>query len=152
MKNTGMIRSLDTLYRIVIPKEIRVTMNLEDGDLIDFLVNDKGNFIGLQKSVGISCKLCGCGASESLTFFRDKFLCANCITELKGNIGVTTIRIPKIKELGPRQRRKRMYKPTEDLIEKLRELKLKHPNAKQSEYGEWLGVSQGRISQLKNLL
>jgi transcriptional pleiotropic regulator of transition state genes len=27
-----------------------------------------------------------------------------------------------------------------------------HPTAKQGEYAEWLGVSQGRISQLKKLL
>ncbi|ALP39386.1 regulator (plasmid) [Paenibacillus sp. IHB B 3084] len=148
MKNTGMIRSLDTLYRIVIPKEIRITMNLEVGDPIEFLWNDEGNFIALQRYVGTSCKLCD--AIEHLTYFKGKLLCANCITELKGNIGVTTIPVPKIKE--PRQKRKRLYHSTEDLIEKLRKLVQEHPNAKQSEYGKWLGVSQGRISQLIKLL
>ncbi|KJD45321.1 AbrB/MazE/SpoVT family DNA-binding domain-containing protein [Paenibacillus terrae] len=148
MKNTGMIRSLDTLFRIVIPKEMRVTMNLEVGDGIEFLVDDEGSFFGLQKYVGTSCKLCG--SIERLTYFKGKLLCTNCITELKGNIGISTIPLPKIKE--PRQREKRTYQPTQNLIEKLRELMREHPNAKQSEYAKWIGVSQGRISQLKKLL
>lgn len=37
MKDTGMIRSLDSLGRIVVPVEIRMTRNIDIGDPIEFL-------------------------------------------------------------------------------------------------------------------
>ncbi|WP_420916525.1 AbrB/MazE/SpoVT family DNA-binding domain-containing protein [Paenibacillus thiaminolyticus] len=36
MKDTGMIRSLDSLGRIVIPVEIRNARNIEIGDAVEF--------------------------------------------------------------------------------------------------------------------
>ncbi|AJW69105.1 regulator [Paenibacillus polymyxa E681] len=38
------------------------------------------------------------------------------------------------------------------MLKSLRQLIREHPEAKQNQYAEWLGVSQGRISQLKKLL
>ena len=40
MKNTGITRKLDELGRIVIPKEIRNNLKIEEGDLIEFYLND----------------------------------------------------------------------------------------------------------------
>lgn len=47
MKSTGIIRRLDDLGRIVIPKEIRRTMELPEGTPIEISVD--GNKIILQK-------------------------------------------------------------------------------------------------------
>lgn len=41
MKDTGMIRSLDSLGRIVVPAEIRMTRNIDIGDPIEFFVLDE---------------------------------------------------------------------------------------------------------------
>ena len=38
MKNTGIVRRLDDLGRIVIPKEIRKTMNITTGEPIEIYV------------------------------------------------------------------------------------------------------------------
>lgn len=47
MKNTGIIRKIDELGRIVIPKEIRQTLKIESGEALDiFVENEK---IILQK-------------------------------------------------------------------------------------------------------
>lgn len=41
MKNTGVIRKIDDLGRIVIPKEIRGVLNIRNGDSLAFFVEDK---------------------------------------------------------------------------------------------------------------
>ena len=47
MKKTGVSRKLDELGRIVIPKEIRTNFKIEEGDQIEFYLND--NEIILKK-------------------------------------------------------------------------------------------------------
>lgn len=42
MKATGIIRRLDDLGRIVIPKEIRRTMNLREGDPLEIYTTNEG--------------------------------------------------------------------------------------------------------------
>lgn len=148
MKNTGMLRRLDSLNRIVIPKEIRTTMNLDIGDSIEFFADHETGFLGMQKYVGASCKLCN--STENLTYFRGSLLCKNCTVELKGNIGVSPVPIPVVKEHTHTE--KRTYQSSQDLTESLKELVRRYPNATQNEYAKWLGVSQGRVSQLKRLL
>jgi transcriptional pleiotropic regulator of transition state genes len=48
--------------------------------------------------------------------------------------------------------KRRQNHSTQQLIESLKELIRKHPDAKQYDYTKWLGVSQGRVSQLKKLM
>ena len=48
MKATGIVRRLDDLGRIVIPKEIRRTCNLREGDPVEFY-SDKNGEILLKK-------------------------------------------------------------------------------------------------------
>ena len=41
MKNTGIIRRVDDLGRIIIPKEIRRTLNIKEGDSMELFVADE---------------------------------------------------------------------------------------------------------------
>lgn len=41
MKVTGIVRRIDDLGRVVIPKEIRRTMNIREGDPLEFFVSDR---------------------------------------------------------------------------------------------------------------
>lgn len=41
MKSTGVIRKIDELGRIVIPKELRAVLDIKSGDSLSFLVEDK---------------------------------------------------------------------------------------------------------------
>ena len=43
MKATGIIRRTDDLGRVVIPKEIRRTMGIREGDPLEFFVNEDGS-------------------------------------------------------------------------------------------------------------
>lgn len=45
MKSTGVVRRIDELGRIVIPKEIRKTLRIHDGDNLEIFIDDKENII-----------------------------------------------------------------------------------------------------------
>ena len=150
MKRTGMTRSLDSLGRIVIPIEIRATMGIEINELLAFYADIETGFIGLEKySNGTSCKLCN--SIQDLSYFKSSLLCKQCILDMKGNVGVTSTPVPAIRE-NPVCKEHKAHRSTLQLLKGLRKLMLEHPEAKQNEYAKWLGVSQGRISQIKKLL
>lgn len=44
MKSTGIIRRIDDLGRVVIPKEIRRTLHVQEGDPMEIFVQDGGVF------------------------------------------------------------------------------------------------------------
>ena len=78
MKNTGIVRNIDELGRIVIPKEIRKCLEIETNDPLEISAVD-GRIIIQKYSKG--CSLCS--ASEGVVDFRGKKLCADCIAEIK---------------------------------------------------------------------
>ena len=78
MKSTGIVRNVDELGRIVIPKEMRTKMNISSSDPIEIYV--EGDKIILKKYES-ACLFCG--SSDSLTEFKGKMICQGCIGELK---------------------------------------------------------------------
>jgi len=57
MKNTGMVRRLDDLGRVVIPKELRNVRDIKEGDPIEIYVD--GDVICLKPAVKKKCFVCG---------------------------------------------------------------------------------------------
>ena len=59
MKATGIIRRIDELGRVVIPKEIRRNMKIQDGDPLEIFIEDDGiifkKYIADEKVVAESC-------------------------------------------------------------------------------------------------
>ena len=49
MKATGIVRRLDDLGRIVIPKEIRRSLNISEGDAMEIYIDEAHNGIVLCK-------------------------------------------------------------------------------------------------------
>ena len=45
MKATGMVRKIDDLGRIVIPKEVRRTLRINKGDPLELFVDTNGNIV-----------------------------------------------------------------------------------------------------------
>lgn len=82
MKSTGIVRNVDELGRIVIPKEIRNKFNIEIKDPIEIYVD--GSAIILRKYLP-NCIFCG--NSKNLIFYKDKLVCSNCLKNIsKANI------------------------------------------------------------------
>lgn len=79
MKATGMIRHIDELGRIVIPKEMRRKMDIESGDPVEIFV--EGDRILLAK-YNPTCIFCG--STEDVELFKDKKICRACKKELAG--------------------------------------------------------------------
>jgi len=79
MKSTGIVRKVDELGRIVIPKEIRRTMDLPEGTPLENLVN--GNMVILRKYAP-GCSVCD--HDEIAATLDNIKLCAMCRDKLVG--------------------------------------------------------------------
>jgi transcriptional pleiotropic regulator of transition state genes len=80
MKATGIIRNVDELGRIVIPKEMRKKMEIESSDPVEIFV--EGDRIILTKYYP-SCIFCG--GNDGVSEFKGKKICVSCAEEIKNN-------------------------------------------------------------------
>ncbi|GMA49350.1 AbrB family transcriptional regulator [Alicyclobacillus contaminans] len=78
MKATGVVRHIDDLGRVVIPKELRRTMGLKEGDPMEFFVDDNGRIVMQKYQPG--CVFCD--SMEDLIFFNGRNVCKACIYAL----------------------------------------------------------------------
>ncbi len=78
MKSTGIIRNIDELGRIVVPKEIRKKLGIEKNDPVEIYV--EGDKIILMKYSPV-CHFCG--SAEDVQDFKGKKICSHCIDEIK---------------------------------------------------------------------
>ena len=77
MKSTGIVRRVDELGRIVLPIELRRTLNIAEKDSLEIYVD--GATIVLKKYQP-ACIFCD-GAKDVLSF-KGKNICAGCQREL----------------------------------------------------------------------
>lgn len=77
MKSTGIVRKVDELGRIVLPIELRRTLDIAERDSLEIFISD--DQIILQKYQP-TCIFCD--SSRAITNFRGKNVCANCIASL----------------------------------------------------------------------
>ncbi|ALS09907.1 regulator (plasmid) [Paenibacillus peoriae] len=152
MKKTGMTRPLDSLGRIVVPKEIRASLDYVDGDSVEFFIDNENGVLAFRKYTGMTCKMCG--ALDNLSYFKESFICDTCIHELKNDTHEIVLSESKCETQsvtsGTPRRVQRRSKDKQ--IEQLQELMQTKPNATQMEYAKSLGVAQSRISHLKKFM
>ncbi|MBE6020120.1 MAG: AbrB/MazE/SpoVT family DNA-binding domain-containing protein [Firmicutes bacterium] len=78
MKATGIVRKVDELGRIVLPIELRRTLDIEIKDPLEIFVND--DCIILKKYTP-ACIFCG--SAKNVKRIKEKNICSECIAELK---------------------------------------------------------------------
>jgi transcriptional pleiotropic regulator of transition state genes len=77
LKSTGIVRKVDDLGRVVIPMELRRTMDISEKDPLEIFVD--GNQIILKKYTP-GCFVCG--SVETLTAsLKGKLICETCLRE-----------------------------------------------------------------------
>ena len=77
MKSTGIVRRVDELGRIVLPVELRRTLNIAEKDSLEIYVD--GTSIVLKK-YHPACIFCN--SARNITVFKGKNICARCLKEL----------------------------------------------------------------------
>lgn len=80
MKSTGMIRAVDKMGRVVIPKEIRKQLKIEN-DIDSFEIYMDGNRVILEKYQP-TCIFCDSIMAESVNM-SGYSVCVDCIEKLK---------------------------------------------------------------------
>lgn len=79
MKSTGIVRKLDQLNRLVIPKELIITHKLENNAALEIFT--EGENIVLRK-YNPGCVICD--SMDELTNYKSKKICRSCKDGLHG--------------------------------------------------------------------
>ena len=78
MKSTGIVRKIDELGRIVLPAEIRKAYNINPGSEIEISTQDDTIILKKHENTCVFC-----GSDKNLKLFKEKSLCAKCISQIK---------------------------------------------------------------------
>lgn len=78
MKASGITRKVDELGRIVIPIELRRTLNIDVKDALEIFTEEDMIILRSYKPL---CYICGSG--EELKEFKGKRVCGDCVNEAK---------------------------------------------------------------------
>lgn len=79
MKSTGIVRKVDELGRIVLPIELRRTLDIAERDSLEIYVD--GSTIILKKYEP-ACIFCN--DAKNVINFKGKNICPSCIKEMQG--------------------------------------------------------------------
>lgn len=80
VKATGIVRKVDELGRIVLPIELRRTLDIAEKDPLEIYV--EGTSIVLKKYQP-SCIFCG--EAKNVVEFKEKNICPRCMRELQNS-------------------------------------------------------------------
>ncbi len=80
MKSTGVVRSIDNLGRIVIPSEIRQSMDIQVKDPLEIFTENDRIILQKYQSTCIFCK------NPGETEFNGKKICSACLEQIKNQL------------------------------------------------------------------
>ena len=78
MKSTGIVRKVDELGRVVLPIELRRTLNIMEKDALE--IYEDGESVILKKYEP-ACIFCG--NAKDVVHYKGKNVCDTCISEMK---------------------------------------------------------------------
>jgi transcriptional pleiotropic regulator of transition state genes len=78
MKSTGIVRPIDQLGRIVLPKELRDILDISPKDCLEVFVENEKIIL---KKYAPSCIFCE--DSDDVTYYKSKLVCRRCLDALK---------------------------------------------------------------------
>ncbi len=79
MKATGIVRKVDELGRVVLPIELRRTLDIAEKDALEIYVDEATIIL---KKYGPACIFCG--NAKDVNEYKGKNICPECLKELKG--------------------------------------------------------------------
>ena len=79
MKSLGILRKIDELGRVVLPKELRCSFDIHPGDSIE-IYTDRDNSIILKK---YQHRCVFCSSADELVEYKGKMVCQDCIDDIE---------------------------------------------------------------------
>lgn len=83
MKAIGIVRNVDDLGRLVIPKEVRSSLNIPTGTSMEFFIDGDKIVIGKYQKVN-TCT--ACGSKDVSVEVKQVKLCPTCLSNLKSRL------------------------------------------------------------------
>ena len=77
MKATGVVRAIDSLGRIVLPIEIRKTLDINEKDELEIFVEEDRIIL---KKYQPACLFCG--NADNIIHYKGKLICKECLDDL----------------------------------------------------------------------
>lgn len=87
MKNSGILRNVDELGRIVIPIELRKKFGIEKGDPLEISVS--GSNIMLRK---FEPNCIFCGSFKKLSEYKKRLVCQKCLQQIQKSKNVEIVK------------------------------------------------------------
>ncbi|MED4601691.1 AbrB/MazE/SpoVT family DNA-binding domain-containing protein [Paenibacillus validus] len=78
MKPAGVVRKVDQLGRIVLPKSLRKRYQMNEGDPVEILVS--GDHIILER---YRPRCVFCGSMDQVSDFKERYICSECLGEMQ---------------------------------------------------------------------
>ena len=83
MKSTGIVRKVDELGRVVLPIELRRTLNISYKDSLEIFTDN--NMVVLRKYEP-SCIFCG--SATNVVNYKGGNICPECIAHMQDDLGI----------------------------------------------------------------
>lgn len=83
MKATGIVRKVDELGRVVIPVELRHTLNISVRDSLE-IYTDQDHIILKKYEPADICTFCG--SSKDIIPYGGRFVCSECVERLQKKV------------------------------------------------------------------
>jgi AbrB family transcriptional regulator, transcriptional pleiotropic regulator of transition state genes len=78
LKSTGIVRKVDELGRIVLPIELRRTLNIEEKDALEIYVDGESIILKKYEPACIFCS-----NAKNIEVYKSKNICSDCLDEMK---------------------------------------------------------------------
>jgi transcriptional pleiotropic regulator of transition state genes len=79
MKSTGIVRKVDELGRIVLPIELRRTLDISERDSLEIYVDGASIILKKYQPACIFCD-----DAKDVVVYKGKNICSKCLEELRG--------------------------------------------------------------------
>lgn len=77
MKSTGIVRKVDELGRVVLPIELRRTLNISEKDALEIYVDEENIILRKYEP---ACTFCG--NAKDVKHFQGKNICPACVEKI----------------------------------------------------------------------
>ncbi len=77
MKAVGMTRKVDRLGRVILPKQLRESLEIETGDSVEIYIKEDLIYVKKHRPACIFCE-----GTDNVRKYIDKNICEDCLAEL----------------------------------------------------------------------